>query len=126
MRVLLKFLEGKYLVKAPLEECSSLVQQGLNKAGLKNVWVKKDVPPRYLLITYSPGWVGKAMEIEFVFKESHDGSEIFVKWPYTREIKRSDESLGEFNRQEEERKRMTERFIMKFKNAIGATDIQTS
>ena len=124
--MLLKFLEGKYLVRARIEECSSLVQQGLNEAGLKNVALKKEVPPRYLLVTYSPGWVGKAMEIEFVFKESQDGTEILVKWPYAREIQRDNESLGEFKRAEEERKHMTERLIEKFKNKIGATDVSTS
>ena len=124
--MLLKFLEGKYLVTARIEECSYLVQQGLKEAGLKNVGVKKEVPPRYLLIAYSPGWVGKAMEIEFVFKESQDGTEILVKWPYTREAQRDDESLGQFRKQEEEKKRMTERLIEKFKNNIGAIDISTS
>jgi hypothetical protein len=124
--MLLKFLEGKYLVRARIEECSSLVQQGLNEAGLKNVAVKKEVSPRYLLITYSPGWIGKAMEIEFVFKESQGGTEILVKWPYARETQREDESLGEFENQEEERKRMMERLIEKFKNRIGASDISTS
>jgi len=126
LRMLLKFLEGKYLVRARIEECSSLVQQGLNEAGLKNVALKKEVPPRYLLIAYSPGWVGKAMEIEFVFKESQDGTEILVRWPYARETQRDDESLGQFRKQEEERKRMTERFIEKFKNKIGAIDISMS
>jgi hypothetical protein len=124
--MLLKLLEGKYLVRTCIEECSSLVQQGLKEAGLRNVAVKKEVPPRYLLVVYSPGWVGKAMEIEFVFKESQDGTEILVKWPYAREIQRDDESLGEFMKQEEEGRRMTERLIEKFKSKIGAIDISTS
>jgi hypothetical protein len=124
--MLLKFLEGKYMVRVRIEECSSLVQQGLNEAGLKNAVVKKEVPPHYLLVAYSPGWVGKAMEIEFVFKESQDGTEILVKWPYAKEIQRDDESLSEFKKQEEERKRVTERLIEKFKSKIRATDISTS
>jgi len=123
--LLLKFLEGKYLVGVRVEECSSLVQRSLNEAGLKNLTIKKEVPPNYLLVVYSPGWVGKALEIEFVFKESQKGTEILVKWPYAREIPRNDESLTEFHKQEEERKRMTERFIEKFKKGIGATDIPT-
>jgi len=124
--MLLKFLEGKYLVKARIEECSSLVQQGLNEAGLKDVVVKKEVPPRYLLVAYSPGWVGKAMEVEFFFNEGRDGTEILVKWPYAREIRQDSESLVEFKKQEEQRKHMTERLIEKFKSKIGATDILTS
>jgi hypothetical protein len=121
--MLLKFLEQKYLVSTRIEECSSLVQQGLNEAGLKKLAVKKEVPPHYLLVAYSPGWVGKAMEIEFVFKERQEGTEILIKWPYAREIQRADESLGEFKKQEEERKRITERLIGKFKNKIGAIDV---
>lgn len=67
--MLLKFLEGKYLVSAPVRECSAMVQKALSEVGLKGVTVKKEVPPNYLLVAYSPGWVGKALEIEFVFKE---------------------------------------------------------
>lgn len=123
--MLLKFLESKYLVNTPIEECSSLVQKALNEVRLKNVMIKKEVSPHYLLVAYSPGWVGTALEIEFVFKEKQNGTEVYVKWPYAREIPRDNESLTEFAKQEEERKQRAERINEKFKNKIGATDIPT-
>ena len=121
--MLLKFLEGKYLICTPVEECSSLVQRALNEVGLENVVVKKEVHPSYLLVAYSPGWVGKALEIEFVFKERQGGTEVNVKWPYAKEIPQDSENLTEFYKQERERKQKTERLIEKFKTKIGATDI---
>jgi len=124
--VLLKFLESKYLVNTPIEECSSLVQKALNEVGLQNVIVRKEVLPNYLLVVYSPGWVGKALEIEFVFKKRQSGTEIFVKWPYAKEIPHNNENLTEFRKQEEEGKKKTERLIVKFKNMIGATEIPTN
>jgi len=124
--MLLKFLESKYLVSTRIEECSSLVQKALNEVNLENVIVKKEVPPNYLLVVYSPGWVGKALEIEFVFKKKQNGTEIFVEWPYAREIPQDNENLTEFCKQEEERKQKTERLIEKFKNKIGAIDIPAS
>lgn len=124
--MLLKFLEGRYLVSISIKECSSLVQKALNEVGLKDLMIKKEVPPRYLLLAYSPWWVGKALEIEIVFKERQDGTEVSVRWPYAEEIPSDDENLVEFRRQEEERKRRTERLIEKFKSRIGATDIPES
>lgn len=121
--MLLKFLESKYLVSTPIGECSSLVQRALNEVGLENVIVKKEVYPSYLLVAYSPGWVGKALEIEFVFKEGQGGTEVLVKWPYAREIPEDSENLTEFYEQERERKQKAERLIEKFKTKIGATDI---
>jgi hypothetical protein len=106
--------------------CSSLVQKALNEVGLKNVTIRREVSPHYLLIAYSPRWVRKALEIEFVFKERESCTEIFVKWPYAREIPQDNENLTEFYKQEEERKQRTERLIEKFKRRIGATDIPTS
>ncbi|MGD0979442.1 MAG: hypothetical protein ABR962_09920 [Candidatus Bathyarchaeia archaeon] len=123
--MLLKFLESKYLVSTPIGECSSLVQKALNEVGLENVMIKKEVPPHYLLVAYSPGWVGKALEIEFVFKEGQKGTEVYVKWPYAREIPQDNENLTEFYKQEQERKQKAERLIEKFKIKIGATDIPT-
>jgi hypothetical protein len=123
--MLLKFLESKYLVSTPLEECSSLVQEALSEVGLENVMIKKEVPPHYLLVAYSPGWVGKALEIEFVFKERQKGTEVYVKWPYAREIPQDNENLTEFYKQEKERKQKAERLIEKFKIKIRATDIPT-
>ncbi|MGD0160126.1 MAG: hypothetical protein ABSB89_07495 [Candidatus Bathyarchaeia archaeon] len=121
--MLLKFLESKYLVSTPIEECSSLVQRALNEVGLENLIMKKEVHPNYLLVEYSPGWIGKALEIEFVFKERQGCTEVHVKWPYAREIPQDSENLTEFYKQERERKQKTERLIEKFKTKIGATDI---
>lgn len=121
--MLLKFLENKYLVSTPIGECSSLVQKALNEVGLENVIIKKEVPPHYLLVAYSPGWVGKALEIEFVFKERQEGTEVYVKWPYAKEIPQDNENLTEFHKQEQERKQKAERLIEKFKIKIAATDI---
>jgi hypothetical protein len=125
LEMLLKFLENKYLLNTSIEECSSLVQQALNEVGLENVIVKKEVPPHYLLVAYSPGWVGKTLEIEFVFKERQNRIEVSVKWPYAKEIPQDNENLAEFHKQEEERKQRTEHLIENFKRKIGATDIQT-
>jgi hypothetical protein len=94
--------------------------------GLQNVIVGKEAPPNYLLVVYSPGWVGKALEIEFVFKKRQGGTEIFVKWPYAREIPQDNENFTEFHKQEEERKQKTERLIEKFRNKIGAAEIPPS
>jgi hypothetical protein len=124
--MLLKFLESKYLVSTPIEECSSLVQRALNEVGLENVMIKKEVSPNYLLIEYSPGWIGKTLEIEFVFKGRQNGTEVYVKWPYAEEVPSDNESLIEFYKQEEDRKQSTERLIKKFKTKIGATDIPQS
>jgi hypothetical protein len=124
--MLLKFLDEKYLVSARIEECSSLIQEALNEAGLKSVTPKKEVPPHYLLVTYSPGWVGKALEMEFVFKERQNGTEVSVRWPYAKEAPSDNQNPAEFYKQEKERKRRTERLIDKFKNKIGAADILTS
>jgi|GEM_PF-1277270 hypothetical protein len=124
--MLLKFLESKYLVSIPIEECSSLVQRALNEVGLENVTIKKEVHPSYLLVAYSSSWIGKALEIEFVFKKRQNGTEVHVKWPYAKEIPQDSENLTEFHKQELERKQKTERLIEKFKTKIGATDIPQS
>ena len=123
--MLLKFLEGRYLVNAHIEECSSLVQEALNEAGLKNVAVRKEVFPHYLLVQYSPGWVGKSFEIEFFFKKRQNGTEVSVKWPYAEEIPppKDDEDLAIYKRLEEERKQKMKRLIEGFKSRIGAADI---
>jgi len=121
----LKFLEGKYLVSTCTEDCSPLVKKALNEVGLKNVMVKKEVPPRYLLIEYSPGWVGKALEIEFVFTKKQNGTEVSVKWPFASEIPPFIDDKDHvilLKRHEEERKQTAERLIEEFKKRIGATD----
>ena len=125
----LKFLEGKYLLNTRIEECSPLVKKALNEVGLKNVAVKKEVPPRYLLIEYSPGWVGKALEIEFVFKEKQNGTEVSVKWPFASEIPSfidDKDHVTLLKKHEEERKQTAERLIEEFKKRIGATDIRVA
>jgi len=122
----LKFLEGKYLLSTPIEECSSLVKNALSEVGLKNVIVKKEVPPRYLLIEYSPGWVGKALEIEFVFNETEKGTQASVKWPFATEIPPfidDKDHVTLLKKHEEERRQTAERLIEEFKKKIGATDI---
>ena len=124
--MLLKFIESKYQVGTRIEDCPSLVQKALNDVGLKGVMIKKAVSPNYLLITYNPGWVGKALEIEFVFKKRQNGTEISVKWPYAKEVPPDNQNPVEFHEQEEERKRRTDHLIDKFKDKIGAADIQTS
>jgi hypothetical protein len=121
----LKSLEETYQVNAGIEEAQMRVQKALDEVGLKNVTVKKHVPPRYLLVEYSPGWVGKTFEIEFLFKETKTGTEVAVKWPYTKELPSKDETPGAFRKQQEETRRKTERLIEEFKRKIGATNITT-
>ena len=120
---MLKFIEEKYLITARIEECSSLVQKALDEVGLKNVVVEKEVSPRYLLVKYSPEWVGKALEIEFLFKEREDGTEVSIKWPYTKEVPSDNEHSLVFRKEQEEGRQKTERLIMEFKRLIGAKDV---
>jgi hypothetical protein len=118
----LKSWEEKYCIHASVEEAQRRVQKALDELGLKNVTVKKHVPPRYLLVEYSPGWVGKAFEIEFLFKETETGTtEVAVKWPYTKELPHKDESPSAFREHQEETRRRTEQLIEEFKRKIGAT-----
>ena len=119
----LKSLEETYQVNASIEEAQMRVQKALDELGLKNVTVKKHVPPHYLLVEYSPGWVGKTFEIEFLFKETKTGTEVAVKWPYTKELPSKDEAPSAFRKQQEETRRKTERLIEEFKRRIGATGI---
>jgi hypothetical protein len=108
----LKSLEEKYCIQASVEEAQWRVQKALDELGLRNVSVKKHVPPRYLLVEYSPGWVGKAFEIEFLFKETETGTtEVAVKWPYTNELPHKDESPGAFREHQEETRRRAEQLI---------------
>lgn len=121
----LKFMEEKCVISTGIEECSSLVQEALNEVGLKKVTVRKEVPPHYLLVEYSPGWVGKNLEIEFVFKETQNGTEVSIKWPYAEEVPppMHNENLDLYKQREEERKQKIERLIGEFKKRIGATNI---
>ncbi|MCX8150260.1 MAG: hypothetical protein N3D85_01975 [Candidatus Bathyarchaeota archaeon] len=118
----LKSLEEKYLVKTGVKEASELVQKALGEIGLKNVIIKKHVPPRYLLVEYTPSWVGKALEIEFLFKESERGTEIEVKWPYTREVPSKTETPEVFRKYQEEMKKITDSIISDFKMKINAIE----
>jgi hypothetical protein len=78
---------------------------------------------------YSPGWVGKALEIEFVFKETENGTEVSVRWPFASEIPSfidDKDHVTLLKQHEEQRKQTAERLIEEFKKRIGATDIQTA
>jgi hypothetical protein len=121
----LKFMEEKFLIIKGIDECSSLVQEALNELGLKKVTVRKEVRPRYLLLDYSPGWVGKDLEVEFVFKESQNGTEVSVKWPYTEEVPPSihDRNLLFYQQHGEERKQKIKRLLSEFKKRVGAIDV---
>lgn len=120
------FLDGKYLVSVPIEKCSSLVQKALNELGLKKVTIKREVSPHYLLAECDLGWGHGKREIEFVFKERQNGSEVSVKWAYAEEIPSlvDDKKLVAFYKQhEEEERQKIERLIEEFKSRIGAIDI---
>lgn len=116
----LKALEETYHVKAGIEETSMRVQKALDEIGLKNVAIKKHVPPRYLLVEYSPSWVGKSLEIEFLFEEKPTGTDVAVKWPYTKELPAKNEVPETFRKYQEEMRKTTERIITDFKAKIGA------
>src|SRR5512147_170354 len=115
----LKTIEEKYLLPTSIEEAQRKVQTALEEIGLKGVSVKKHVPPRYLLIEYSPGWVGKALEIEFLFTKTEKGTEVTVKWPYTKEFKHDHESLSAFDKHQQEVTAKTQKLLEDFKKKIG-------
>lgn len=118
----LKSVEETYQVNASIDEVQLRVQKALDEVGLKNVAVKKHVPPRYLLVEYSPGWVGKAFEIEFLFKATKTGTEVAVKWPFSKELPSKNEVPAIFQSQQEETWRRTKQLIEEFKRKIGATE----
>jgi hypothetical protein len=120
----LKALEEKYHVNADIEETAMRVQKALDEVGLKSVSVKKHVPPGYLLIEYSPGWVGKALEIEFLFKKTEVGTVVSVKWPYTKELPSKDETPIAFRKYKEEMRKKTEDIIAEFKKKIDAVEAE--
>jgi predicted urease superfamily metal-dependent hydrolase len=117
----LKAIEEKYLIQSSIEEAQTKVQEALESVGLKGVTVKKHVPPRYLLVEYCPSWVGKALEIEFLFTKTEKGTEVTVKWPYTKALPSAHESSSAFQKHQEETLRKTEQLIEDFKRKIGAT-----
>ena len=120
----LKALEEKYFVNATIAEAQERIEKALDEVGLKNVSVKKYVPPRYILFQYSPSWVGKALEIEFLFHEIDGGVEVSVKWPYMKALPSKDESPSMFQKQQEEMWLKTEQLISEFKRKIGATTLK--
>jgi len=119
-RMRLKAVEEVYKLNTGLDESVVLIKSALEDVGLKNVVVKKYVPPRYLLMEYSPSWVGKALEIEFLLKETDDGTEVSVKWPYTRELPSKDETQNVFLKEQNEARKRTALLIEEFKKKIGA------
>ena len=119
-RMRLKAVEEVYKLNTGLDESVILIKSALEDVGLKNVVVKKYVPPRYLLMEYSPSWVGKALEIEFLLKETDDGTEVSVKWPYTRELPSKDETQNVFLKEQNEARKRTALLIKEFKKKIGA------
>ena len=119
----LKTIEEKYLLQIDVEHASELIEKALNEVGLKDVTVKKFVPPRYLLMQYSPSWVGKALEIEFMFQKVQGGTELSIKWPYTREMLKKDESPEGFHQEQKQASQKIEQLIEEFKKKIGASDV---
>jgi hypothetical protein len=122
----LKAIEEKYVIEASIEEAQSRVQNALEAVGLKGVTIKKHVPPRYLLVEYAPGWVGKALEIEFLFSKTDNGTEVTVKWPYMRALQSEKESASAFEKHQKETQLKTEELIETFKRKIGAINKVTS
>jgi hypothetical protein len=122
----LKAIEEKYVIDASIEEAQARVQNALEAVGLKGVTIKKHVPPRYLLVEYAPGWVGKALEIEFLFSKTEKGTEVTVKWPYMRALQSEKESTSAFEKHQKETQMKTDELIEAFKRKIGAINKVTS
>ncbi len=121
----LKALEEKYIVQMDINNASELIQKALSEVGLKDVAVKKFVPPRYLLMQYSPSWVGKALEIEFMFQQVEGGTELSIKWPYTREMLKAGESPDALHFEQEQAAQKIMHIIEEFRKKIGAANIST-
>lgn len=119
----LRTLEEKYLLQMDVEHASELIEKALNEVGLKDVSVKKFVPPRYLLMQYSPSWVGKALEIEFMFQKVEGGAELSIKWPYTREMLKKGESPEGLSQEQKQASQRIEHLIEEFRKKIGAINI---
>lgn len=118
------FLEEKFLLNARIEECSSLVMKALNELGFKQVTIKREAPPRYLLAECDFGWGHGKRKLEFIFKETQNGSEVSLKWPYTLDIGITDEKTRK--RMEihwEGRKQKIKSLVEEFKGRIGAIEI---
>jgi hypothetical protein len=121
----LKVLEEKYLLCTDVSESAGLIEKALNEVGLQNVTVKKYVPPRYLLMQYSPSWVGKVLEVEFLFTQVEGGTELAIKWPYTREMPKTNEAPHAFIKEQEQARQKIDSLLADFKKRIGAKDLPT-
>jgi hypothetical protein len=69
------------------------------------------------------------LEIEFVFTETENGTEVSVRWPFASEIPPfidDKHHVSLLKKHEEEKKQTAERLIEEFKKRIGATDIQVA
>ena len=116
-------MQEEYLVATPIDECVEVIVEALDEVGLKGVALKKHVPPTYLLVEYSPGWTGKALEIEFVLRKAEGGTKISVKWPYAKELPAKGEVPESFRKAQEEARKKALILIENFKIKIKATDI---
>jgi hypothetical protein len=117
-------LEEKFLLNARIEECSPMVMKALNQLGLKRVAIKREVPPHYLMAECDFGWGHGKRKIEFVFKESQNGSEVSLKWPYAVDMGITNEKTRK--RMEtiwEGRKQKIKSIIEEFKSRVGAIDM---
>lgn len=118
------FIEEKFLLNSHIEECSSLVMKALSQLGLKQVVIKREAPPRYLLAECDFGWGHGKRKIEFIFKESQNGTEVSFKWPYSIDIGVTDEKTRKsLEPHWEGRKQRMKPLIEEFKSRIGAIDM---
>jgi hypothetical protein len=121
-----KALEEKYLINIDVANASEIIEKALNEVGLKEVTVKKFVPPRYLLMQYSPSWVGKALEVEFMFQQVEGGTELSIKWPYTAQMRKNNELPAAFRKEQEQAAEKIRNLVNAFSKKIGATKINTA
>jgi rubrerythrin len=122
-------VERKYFLSKKREDAFSLVQQALNKLDLKEMQVKKSVPPSYLVIKYKAGWADKR-EVEFVIEDRENGSEVSIKWF----VQSTTEDLSALGFSEKDKKMIEvfsrpvresmERMFEEIKHMIGARDIK--
>ncbi|MCW3995328.1 MAG: hypothetical protein NWE98_04155 [Candidatus Bathyarchaeota archaeon] len=115
----MKAYEEKYIVQIDVDKASEIIGKALTELGLKEVAVKKFVPPRYLLMQYSPSWVGKALEVEFLFQQVEGGTEMSIKWPYARELLKKGEDQLVLQKEQEQAAKNIERLIEDFKKKIS-------
>jgi hypothetical protein len=125
-----KAVEGKYLLNRKPNEAFSLVQQALAEIGLKELKVKKSIPPSFLIMEYKAGW-GNRREIEFVIKGRENGSEVSIKWFYLgtsqllEAMPHNERQMQMMRAIEKRRREPVERLFEELKHRIGASDIPT-